>query len=49
MKTNRKQFTTLAIAALAMGLGSAAWAQGAYPTKTVTMVVPTAAGGTTDL
>ena len=49
MKTNRKQFTTLAIAALAMGLGSAAWAQGAYPSKTVTMVVPTAAGGTTDL
>ena len=49
MKTNRKQFTTLAIAALAMGLGSAAWAQGAYPTKTVTMVVPTASGGTTDL
>ena len=49
MKTNRKQFTTLAIAALAIGLGSAACAQGAYPTKTVTMVVPTAAGGTTDL
>ena len=49
MKTNRKQFTTLVIAALAMGLGSAAWAQGAYPSRTVTMVVPTAAGGTTDL
>ena len=49
MKTNRKQFTTLAIAALALGLGGTAWAQGAYPSKTVTMVVPTAAGGTTDL
>jgi tripartite-type tricarboxylate transporter receptor subunit TctC len=32
-----------------MGLGSAAWAQNAYPAKTVTLVVPTAAGGTTDL
>ena len=49
MKMTRKQFTTLAAAALAMGLGSAAWAQNAYPAKTVTLVVPTAAGGTTDL
>ena len=49
MKTTRKQFTALALAALAMGLGGSAWAQGAYPSKTVTMVVPTAAGGTTDL
>ena len=49
MKTHRQPFTTLAIAALTLGLGSAAWAQGAYPTKPVTMVVPTAAGGTTDL
>lgn len=49
MKTTRKQFTTLAIAALAMGLGSAAWAQSAYPSRNVTLVVPTAAGGTTDL
>lgn len=50
MTINRKQFTTLALAsALAVSLSSAAWAQGAYPNKPVTMVVPTAAGGTTDL
>ena len=49
MKTTRKQFTALALATLAVGLGGSAWAQGAYPQKTVTMVVPTAAGGTTDL
>ncbi|HRP21275.1 MAG TPA: tripartite tricarboxylate transporter substrate binding protein [Alicycliphilus sp.] len=42
----RKQFTTLALAAAAM---SGAWAQGAYPNKTVTFVVPAAAGGTTDI
>ena len=46
MKTTRKQFTTLALAAAAM---SGAWAQGAYPNKTVTFVVPAAAGGTTDI
>ena len=49
MKTTRKQFTTLALAALATGFIGHAAAQGAYPSKTVTMVVPTAAGGTTDL
>ena len=50
MKTTRKQFTTLALAALAAisFIGHAA-AQGAYPSKNVTLVVPTAAGGTTDL
>ncbi|WP_332748414.1 Bug family tripartite tricarboxylate transporter substrate binding protein [Hydrogenophaga sp.] len=49
MKTTRKPFTQLAFAALALGLGASAWAQGAYPAKAVTMVVPTATGGTTDL
>ena len=49
MKTTRKQFTTLALAALATGFIGQAAAQGAYPSKNVTMVVPTAAGGTTDL
>ena len=46
MHITRKQFTTLALATLTMG---AAWAQGAYPSKTVTFVVPAAAGGTTDI
>ena len=49
MKLHRKQFTTLALAALATGFLGSATAQSAYPGKTVTMVVPTAAGGTTDL
>lgn len=50
MTTTRKQFTLLAVAALAASLGSSAFAQGgAYPAKPVTLVVPTAAGGTTDL
>ena len=49
MKTTRKQFTTLAFAALATGFIGHAAAQGAYPSKNVTLVVPTAAGGTTDL
>lgn len=49
MKLHRKQFTTLALAALATGFLGSATAQSAYPSKTVTMVVPTAAGGTTDL
>ena len=46
MHMTRKQFTTLALATAAM---SGAWAQGAYPNKTVTFVVPAAAGGTTDI
>ena len=49
MTLNRKHFNALALAALAAGLVGNAAAQAAYPSKTVTMVVPTAAGGTTDL
>jgi tripartite-type tricarboxylate transporter receptor subunit TctC len=49
MKTTRKQFTTLALSVLATGFVGHAAAQGAYPSKNVTLVVPTAAGGTTDL
>ncbi len=49
MNLNRKHFTTLMLASLAAAFAGAAAAQAAYPSKTVTMVVPTAAGGTTDL
>ncbi len=53
MKTTRKQFNTLLLAVLGGGAvlaGSGAWAQAAgYPAKPITLVVPTAAGGTTDL
>ncbi|MDB5851099.1 MAG: transporter substrate-binding protein [Rhodoferax sp.] len=49
MKTTRKQFTSLAIAALLGALAGAASAQASYPARTITMVVPTAAGGTTDI
>ncbi|MBS0507797.1 MAG: tripartite tricarboxylate transporter substrate binding protein [Proteobacteria bacterium] len=46
MHLTRKQLTITALAAAAF---SGAWAQGAYPQKTVTFVVPAAAGGTTDI
>ena len=49
MNMTRKHFTTLALGALATALSAGAAAQAAYPSKTVVMVVPTAAGGTTDL
>ena len=50
MNIHRKHFTSIALGALASALSFGAWAQGgAYPAKTVVMVVPTAAGGTTDL
>ena len=42
----RRKLTALALVACAP---LAALAQGAYPTKPITLVVPTAAGGTTDL
>ncbi|APW39018.1 ABC transporter substrate-binding protein [Rhodoferax koreense] len=52
MTTTRKQFNTLLIAALVgagFGTAHAQGSQGVYPARTITMVVPTAAGGTTDL
>jgi len=49
MNLNRKHFTTLMLASLATACAGTASAQAAYPSKPVTMVVPTAAGGTTDL
>jgi tripartite-type tricarboxylate transporter receptor subunit TctC len=49
MKTTRKQFTILALAALGTCFVGSVGAQGAYPSRNVTLVVPTAAGGTTDL
>ena len=49
MKTTRKQFTALALVAMfGIGAGQAS-AQAVYPSKTITMIVPTAAGGTTDI
>jgi tripartite-type tricarboxylate transporter receptor subunit TctC len=49
MTLQRKHFTLLALAALGTTAFGGAWAQAGYPSKPVTMVVPTAAGGTTDL
>ena len=49
MKTTRKQFTVLALAAMLAVAAGPALAQGGYPSKTITMIVPTAAGGTTDI
>ncbi|MDH4465743.1 MAG: tripartite tricarboxylate transporter substrate binding protein [Acidovorax sp.] len=49
MTLQRKHFTILALAVLGATAFSGALAQSGYPVKPVTMVVPTAAGGTTDL
>lgn len=49
MPMTRKRFTLWALAALAAELAASAGAQNAYPNKTVTLVVPTGPGGTTDL
>ncbi|GGH63729.1 exported protein [Comamonas phosphati] len=48
-RITRKHFGALALAALAPLALAAAWAQGGYPSRTLTFVVPAAAGGTTDL
>lgn len=50
MTMTRKQFGRLALAAgLVVGFTGTAMAQSGYPSKPITMVVPAAAGGTTDL
>lgn len=49
-KTHRRQLHRLALAAgMALAVPAMALAQGGYPNKPITFVVPTAAGGTTDL
>ena len=49
-KIKRRQIAAVALAIAGLGLGgTAALAQGGYPAKTITMIVPAAAGGTTDL
>ena len=49
MKLPRRRFLQLAAGAAALPAGSRfAWAQ-AYPTRPVTMIVPFAAGGATDV
>ena len=45
----RRKITTLALVACAPFATSIALAQAAYPSRPITLVVPTAAGGTTDL
>ena len=49
MNLRRKAILNFICIAAAVGLGGAALAQGAYPDKTVSMVVPFAAGGPTDV
>ena len=49
MNLRRKAILNFICIAGAVGLGGAALAQGAYPDKTVSMVVPFAAGGPTDV
>ncbi|MET3493673.1 Bug family tripartite tricarboxylate transporter substrate binding protein [Variovorax boronicumulans] len=48
-KTNRRAALTASAAAAIALMAPAAWAQGTWPTKPVRIVVPFAAGGTTDI
>lgn len=49
-KIQRRQIAAVAMAIAGLGLGgTAALAQGGYPAKTITMIVPAAAGSTADL
>ncbi len=49
MKRHHKTLRTLALATLAAAAAFSALAQGSYPNRPVTLVVPAATGGTTDL
>ncbi len=46
---NAKQWGSVIAAACGLVAAGGAWAQAAYPTRTVTLVVPYSAGGSTDL
>ncbi len=46
---SRRKLTGLAAAAVLVGLQSTAWSQANYPDHPITMIVPWAAGGVTDL
>ena len=47
--TRRRLHGAALAAAMALALPAAGWAQGNYPSKPITFIVPAAAGGTTDL
>ncbi|WP_066341056.1 Bug family tripartite tricarboxylate transporter substrate binding protein [Azohydromonas lata] len=49
MNKHKRHFTLLALAAAATLAAGPAAAQGGYPNKPVTLIVPTAPGGTTDI
>src|SRR6201990_965890 len=49
MLLTRRRAMAASAAGLTSLLGSAAWSQPAYPSRTIKMVVPYPAGGTTDL